>query len=304
MNLLDFFKKEKNAFSKNIKKIIKSRELVFFDDIYRKCLCKYEFDIDELAFFYEKNTCINCGSVLDISVKSSKNCPECKNKIIIKTDVYSKKKIMISQDMIKMYDNYDKEVREILFMEREMNKKNAIYKDYMNKFYYLKQNGNSNARDIMYQFVNYVGSELEQKAYKEYMTASKLSFQDKSLKYFDAILNFKKANQEYKTLYNICMFEKKYNVAICLLTDIVYRDIQILILDIESNLHYKHSSQDILNMINVNLIVDLINKSHYSFDELKKIFIEQRHPFIIPKISNEESWKYVELAMNKFKKNL
>ena len=86
--------------------------------------------------------------------------------------------------------------------------------------------------------------------------------------------------------------------------DIDFLDTSFKILDIESNLHYKHSSQDILNMISVNLIVDLINKSHYSFDEFKKIFIEQRHPFIIPKISNEDSWKYVELAMNKFKKNL
>ena len=246
-----------------------------------------------------KNICINCGCVLDIEIKTSRNCPECKNKIIVRTDMYSKRKIMLTPEMLKTFEKYDKEVREILFMERTINNKISIYDKYMNKFKVLKEDERSSARDIMYQFANYVGNELDRLAYKEYMNATKLPPQDRVLKSSDAILNFRKANQEYVTLYSICMFEEKYNVAISSLTDIIYRDIQIVALDIESNPYYKFTIDDFLYNIRTNQIKELINKSEYTIKEFKQIFLEQRHPFVIPKISNEDSWKYVEIALNK-----
>lgn len=300
MGIFDIFKKNNNRVEKN-KSINKSnkRKLIYFDDVYKRCLYKYNLDIDNLSQSYMKNICINCGCILDIEIKTSRNCPECKNKIIVRTDMYSKRKIMLTQEMLKTFEKYDKEVREILFMERTINNKISIYNKYMNKFKALKEDKRSSARDIMYQFANYVGSELDRLAYKEYMNATKLPPQDRVLKSSDAILNFRKANQEYVTLYSICMFEEKYNVAISSLTDIIYRDIQIVALDIESNPYYKFTIDDFLYNIRTNQIKELIDKSEYTIKEFKQIFLEQRHPFVIPKISNEDSWKYVEIALNK-----
>ncbi len=300
MGIFDIFKKNNNRVEKN-KSINKSnkRKLIYFDDVYKRCLYKYNLDIDNLSQSYMKNICINCGCVLDIEIKTSRNCPECKNKIIVRTDMYSKRKIMLTPEMLKTFEKYDKEVREILFMERTINNKISIYDKYMNKFKVLKEDERSSARDIMYQFANYVGNELDRLAYKEYMNATKLPPQDRVLKSSDAILNFRKANQEYVTLYSICMFEEKYNVAISSLTDIIYRDIQIVALDIESNPYYKFTIDDFLYNIRTNQIKELIDKSEYTIKEFKQIFLEQRHPFVIPKISNEDSWKYVEIALNK-----
>lgn len=302
MGIFDIFRKSNKEIN-HVKKIDNytnnksKKKLIYFENVYKKCLYKYGLNLEELSQFYDSNACINCGCVLSNEIKGTRNCPECKSKIIVKTDMYSKKKILLSQDMLKSYEKYDKEVREILFMERLMNKKISIYNNYMNKFNELKQNEISNARDIMYQFSNYVGTQLDNKAYKEYMYASRLKPQDRVLSSFDAILDFRKANQEYITLYSICMFEEKYNVAISLLTDIIYRDIQITALDIESNPYHKATNEDFKNNIHINQIKELIAKTNYSFEDFKKIFIEQRHPFILPKISNNDSWKFVQIAM-------
>lgn len=296
MSIFDFVKKrsksnrlETNNLSKKTKKTI-----IYFEDVYKRCLDKYDFNINELSQFYENNACINCGCVLDDQIKISKNCPMCKNKIIVKTDMYSKKKIFISREMQKIYDKYDKDIKEILFMERIIKNKIAIYNNYIFKFNELKKNEKFSAKDIMFQFSNYVGNELDNKAYKEYVHAAKLKPQDRILNSFNAILDFKKANQEYMTLYKICIFEKKYNVAISLLADIVYRDIQIMLLDLESNPYHKISNDDVKNYIRIKQIDEILSKYNYNFEDFKKIFIENRHPFILPMVSNSDAWKYIE----------
>ena len=286
---------EKNKFINKPKK----NELIYFEDIYRRCLYKYNLNFEKLEKAYINNVCVNCGCLLDVEIKHSRKCPECKSNIIVRTDMHSKKKIILTKEMLKVFEKYDKETREILFMERLLKNKISIYGKYINKFYSLKQDDKSSARDIMYQFANYVANELDNKAYKEYMYALKLRPQDRVLESSKAIMNFKKANLEHMDLYSICMFKEKYNVAISSLTDIIYRDIQIVVLDIESNPYHKPTLDDFLNDIRVNTIRELIKKSNYTIEDFKQIFLEQRHPFIIPKISNEESWKYIEMALNR-----
>lgn len=305
MRIFDFLKKKKdNIINNNNKKNnfekLKTKKLNYFDDIYMRCLYKYNLNIDELAQYYSNNICISCGCVLDNEIKKTCNCPECKNKIVVKTDAYSKRKVILNQEIVNTYEKYDKEVRDILFMERIMNKKVSIYNKYINKFKLLKANEKFSARDIMYQFVNYVGSELDNKAYKQYMYSLRLAPQDRVLKSFDAIMDFRKANQEYATLYSICIYEEKYNVAISLLTDVIYRDIQIVVLDNESNPYHKPTNEDFINNIRINQIKELINKSSYTLTDIKKIFLEQRHPFILSKTTNEDAWKYVEMAIKRF----
>lgn len=310
MGLFDFFmKKKNNEIEKQIirKKTVnktKQIKLKYFYDVYVRCLSKYNFDIDELAHFYYSNICINCGCVLDSNIKNSGICPECKNKIIIKTDMYSKRKVMLNPEMLRTYNRYDKEIREILYMERLMKKKESLYINYFDLFKKIKGNEYSNSRDIMWQFLNQVAADLDNKAYKKYMYAMKLNQQDRTLESFNAILDFRKANQEYATMYRICMYEEKYNVAISSLTDIIYRDIQIVILDAQSNPYYKTKVDDFINAVLIRIpdVYDLINKSDYSLNDFKETFLKQRHPFILPKISNEKSWEYVEKAIKKYGK--
>lgn len=308
MGIFDFLKKKsdnKTNTKINRKKAVnkpKQAELKYFRDVYIRCLYKYDFSIDELARFYSSNICINCGCLLNLNVINSRNCPECNNKIIIKTDMYSKRKLMLNQEMLRTFNKYDKEIRDILYMERLMKKKESLYINYLDLFKKIKENTQSSPRDIMWQFLNQVAANLDNKAYKKYMYAMKLNQQDRTLESFDAILNFKKANQEYATMHKICMYEEKYNVAISSLADIIYRDIQIAILDVESNPYHKTKVDDFVNaaIIRVPDINDLINKSDYSLNDFKNVFLNQRHPFILPKISNDVAWKYVEMAIKKY----
>ena len=42
------------------------------------------------------------------------------------------------------------------------------------------------------------------------------------------------------------------------------------------------------------IILKFLKESGYTLDDFKSNFLQNRHPFIIEQISNEESWPYVE----------
>lgn len=124
---------------------------------------------------------------------------------------------------------------------------------------------------------------------------------DMILKSFSIVDLFKRANNEYAILFNICMFKKKYNVAIYSLADIIYRDIQIESLYSELNTVHTPKKDDYVYAIVTRMkgLKDLIHESNYSLNDFKEIFIKQGHPFILSRISNELSWKYVEATIKK-----
>jgi len=42
------------------------------------------------------------------------------------------------------------------------------------------------------------------------------------------------------------------------------------------------------------MILKFLKESGYTLDDFKNNFLQNRHPFILEQISNEESWTYVE----------
>lgn len=297
--LMDKIKETKEQ--PKIKKENNSKKLIYFNEEYERIKSTISFNLEEANQLFVKKVCCNCGCVLEKEIKGTKNCPGCKEKIYVRTDMISKRKLEIGEKDIKNFQKYDVEVRKILFMERIMKNKEYIYKNYMDLFYSLKQK-NLNASDIMWQFSNKIGSELDNIGYKNFMNASKLKPTDRVLKNDDAIGILEQANLEYVTLYEIANYEKKNEIAFNLLTDIAYRDIQIVVLDKEGNQLREFKVEDYINKVHSALIMEFLEKNNYTINQFKNKFLENKHPFILPRLSNEETWEYIEKALKRQQK--
>lgn len=304
MSLFNFIKKQLISSSNRkevkeqpkIKKVSNKKKLLYFNEEYENLKMSTPINLEEASKLFLNKVCCNCGCILEKEIKGTTKCPECKEKVYVRTDMISKKKLVIGEKDIEKFNKYDKLVREILFMERLMKNKEYIYRNYMDLFYSLKQKSSS-VRDTMWQFSNKVGYEMDNMGYKQFMKASKLKPTDRVLENDNAIRNLELANLQYVTLYEIANYEKKNEIAFNLLTDIAYRDIQIVVLDKEGDQFREFEMEDYINKVHSALIMEFLEKNNYTIDEFKNKFLKNKHPFILPRLSNEETWKYIEKAL-------
>lgn len=303
MGLFDFFKaKIESVTSSNFQRVNskqinnKPRKLKYFDQEYNNLVNNSAFNLKEAVECLNNNACISCGSILDSQIKGNRKCPSCQKKIYVRSDVYSKQKVELCDGTIKDFEKYDKKVREILFCERIMKNKEYIYQNYMQDFLTIKSR-NINVRDIMWQFANKIGSDLDNDGYKIFMKASLMNKHDRVLENFNAIRCLDSATQEYVTMYEIANYENKKEIALNLLAHIAYRDIQIVALDEEGDAFRTFTEEEYLSKVHSAIIIEFLEKNKYDIEYFKQVFIEIRHPFILPRLSNEDTWEYIEKSL-------
>lgn len=292
-------KKQPKKENNNFINITKNTKLDFFADEMNNYISKYDTFMQNYNY-YENNICPYCGCVLESKVNTTKKCIECKEKIIIRTNMYNRKRLLLKQDEVDNFEKYNAGVSEILFYERMMKNHQYIYKDYMSKFNALKNKGLS-ARDIMYSFSNQVGCELDNRAYKDYMRGMKKNYQDRVLECFDAIMLFRNATQEYVNLFNICEYKKKTDIALSSLTNIANRDVQIVQLGVKAECG-RYTEQDFISAIHSGMIMEFLDKNNLSISDFKNDFFKYNHPFVLPLLENDDVWYYIEKALINQKK--
>ena len=251
--------------------------------------------------YYINNCCPNCGCFLEQKIMSSKKCPECKKKIILRTNRLTSKKLILSENRAKEYDDHDKKRSEILYFEKIISGRQYVYSDYMNKFYELKSKA-SDPRNVVYPFVNYVGSQLDSIAYKKYMKIINLPESDMALESFEVIRQFQLATLQYFLLAEIADYKGKKEIALDSYATAAYRGVQISILDSIANPYHKMEIIDVMGNVFPGMILKFLKESGYSLEDFKSNFLEKRHPFILEQLSNEESWNYVNETIELYKK--
>ena len=266
-------------------------KLKYFKDDMKKWLEEDNDMFKEEYDYYNNNCCPNCGCVLDNKILSSKTCSGCKQKILLRTNKINSRKLLLSMNRKEEYDKHDKKRSEILYFEKIMIGWERIYNNYINKFYELKSTGQE-TRDIVYQFINYVGSRLDSKAYKQYMKVINTP-KEMILESSEVIREFALANMQYFLLADIAFYKGHSDIALDTYATAAYRGVQISILDNILNPYYEVKTIDIMGKVNSGAILKFLKKSGYSLDDFKKSFLENRHPFILEQLPNEESWNYV-----------
>ena len=207
---------------------------------------------------------------------------------------------MLSEKRSIEYDKHDKKRSEIIYFENIISKRQYVYSNYMNKFYELKSEA-PDPRNVVYPFVNYVGSQIDNIAYKKYMKIINLPESDMALESFEVIRQFNLANMQYFLLAEIADYKGHKDIALDTYATAAYRGVQISILDSIANPYHEIKTIDIMGNVFPGMILKFLKENGYTIDDFKKSFLQNRHPFILEQISNEESWNYVEDTIKLYK---
>lgn len=271
--------------------ITKNKKLEYFEEEMQNCLSKFPmFDRNYKA--YNSNICINCGSILTSKIKNTRNCPECKSKIILRTNIYNKQRLLLSENDLMIFEKFDKEMKQILFMERLMKNLMLSFSNYKNEFYQYK-NRNLSARDIMYSYSNNIAMKEDNNAYKSYCRIINKNASDRALEAFNIFQQFRGAIMCYTKMFTICNYTGKNDIAMNLLADIVYREVQIVKIENLLNEFHKETLQDYILNISSGTVLKFLKEHNYTINDFKKVFIENKHPFIIPQFDNTKSWYFI-----------
>ena len=289
--MFDFFKNKSKESKTQVKAITRKSSLdkIQYFKNYMDDWLQEDYNIfNEEYSFFENNCCPNCGCVLEIKIETSKKCPKCKEKIILRTNKLTSKKLLLSEKKATEYDKHDKKRSEIIYFENIIFKRQYVYSSYMDKFDELKSK-TQDPRNVVYPFVNYVGSQIDNIAYKKYMKIINLSEGDMALESFEVIRQFNLANMQYFLLAEIADYKGHKDVALDTYATAAYRGVQISILDSIANPYHEVKTVDIMGNIFPGIILKFLKESGYTLDDFKSSFLQNRHPFILEQISNEES---------------
>lgn len=286
---------------KSIKKRTSLEKLKYFENYMENWLQDDFTNFLEEYNCYSNNCCPICGFYLNCDIKSSKRCPGCNGKIILRTNKLNSKKFLLSEKRANDYDKHDKIRSEIIYFDNLIFQGEDVYKNYMSKFYELKSAA-QNPRDVVYPFVNYVGCQLDNIAFRKYMEIINLPEQDMVLESFEVIRQFNLANMQFFRLARIADYKGRRDVALDSYATAVYRGIQIFILDNIVNPFYKFKTIDIVGNIFPGEVIKFLERNNYTYEDFKINFINNKHPFILQQLSNKESWNYVNDAFKLYRK--
>ena len=279
----------------NIEKIKSSpKEYKYFKEEFDKWLNNNMDEFREEYEYYKLNCCPNCGAVLEKKVNTTKNCPLCHKKITIRTNYLNKERLLLSSERLLKYEKSNKKREEILFMENQMNDLSLGFSEYFYKFYNSKkEKPYLSARDYVFTFENWLMNEIDVKNYKLYNIYKNYNYQERVLKCFDVIREFEKGTNVFRKMVNFVEYEKKDNVLIGMILSLIYRDIDIAYLPISygeyesiSDCHNFYYSAS----IDINKLIDYMDRINLNFIELRDLFFSQAHSFIFGVLSKEEAW--------------
>ena len=212
---------------------------------------------------------------------------------MLRTNKLTSKKLLLSEQRKYEYDKHDKKRSEIIYFENIISKRQYVYGDYMNEFYKLKSKA-PDPRNVVYPFVNYVGSQIDNIAYKKYMRIINLPEGDMAVESFEVIRQFNLANMQYFLLAEIADYKGHKDIALDTYATAAYRGVQISMLESIANPYHEIKTIDIMGNVFPGMILKFLRESGYTLGDFKNNFLNNRHPFILEQISNEESWTYVE----------
>ena len=306
MGIIDFFKSLTNKKNNNIinndnnrnnivKKNttqVKMKEIKYFKEKLYLILNKYDQFINESEIYYKNNACPYCGCILDSKINKTKICPECKNKIIFKTNMYNRNKMIFKTNQLDVFMNYDDEIRTLKHYDKLVDSIMISDRDYISEFERIKNiPNNTDYNSIIWAFCNYCANHFEVEALRIYNKNAK----EGVLEIGNAM---NRANINWGHMCDIAFSENKVDIGFDLLTTIAYKEMIKNYLteelfgttfDLEKHLTMVfHSSYRIIPyLIMYNL----------KLKDFKEMFLNKNYSFLIFDKPKELMWKYIEIAL-------
>lgn len=301
----------KNKINKNSELKSDVKKYTFFDKELSSLIKKSEYEFYDNYILFLNNCCPSCACVMDNQITRTIFCPNCKEKIIVRTNKLNRKKLLLNEKQIRQYDIFEKRIKEIHFCEKYISAINSMYPDYMDKFYSLKlENPKLSVRDYAFLFENWLYVKLDCEAYREYTEGLKLNFKDKVLKCDRAIWKLKGSNNIFRYMIELTKFEGKDDATLEMIFNLLYRNVNIAYLPYY---HYENrpynEAQFYADIYDVSMtfLYKYIEKHNLDIEKLKSAFMNSSVSFVMDIIDKEKAWilivdayyKYLELLKDK-----
>lgn len=269
-------------------RVEKVKRLNLFDEELDRLVRKYEDFLNDAESYYSNNVCPYCGIQLEKKIVRATKCPECKNKIFKRTNMYNRNCLLLKDKDVLKFNKFDEEAREIKRQDRTYEyimMYDNIYIDYFNK---LKPKGDLSVRDILYSFCNYCASQYEIEALNIYQNA----------KDWNDAYSFKRAVEialiNWHVLYRICIENNKDEIAFDLLLMMSYKDMVSIIIHYELLDFIQGLNSTCLGFRYSDEIIKYLEENNLKLKDFKEIFLNNNYSFLIFDKPKELVWKYIE----------
>lgn len=279
--------------NRNVKLKRSAAKRIFFDREMKQWLAENDEKYYSNYLYFDNNCCPNCGVVMDVLIKNSKTCPQCKKKIVMRTNKENSKKLLLTEDEAKKYDKFDEKRKDILFYERQINALNNMYPNYMYYFWNLKkEKTDMSARDYAWSFENWLFNKTDVDTVKEYQKHLKYKFQDRIIECDRDVMALIYSSNVYRYMIDIALYKKQYDVAEEMMLSLIYRSVTL------AHLSYYHWEDRPVSEIQfysdasfgMNYVKEYLERNKMNFEDLKEKFMQRAHPFLMNIVTKEDAW--------------
>lgn len=292
--------KENNKLSKNIKRpLLENSSKVntinnkkkYLNEEYLKIYHDIEFDFEKEAQYYNNHCCPNCGIVFDKEIKTTRDCPECKKKIIKRNNYLTKQNYLMTENKFKLFEKYEKKLQDLNFYDEIL--KHVSY-NCSNVKEKILEKSNRNIRDLVWEICNDLSLEYSVKGTKIINQCKAKSLQDKVFDISEAKRLFGISNIYTLNMAKIAEHEDKIDISIDILCNYLHNEVSIYMLEFTFCDLYEFKEQRLIQSLNTRYLKEFLQNHFISINQFEKYYKSCNRNFVIPIIDKNKAWNYIE----------
>lgn len=287
MSIFNFFNKKSNvklpAKKSNEKKFnYDTCTENYFDERIQSLCNKYNEILSNGEKCFNNNCCPNCGCVIDVEINSKLKCKSCNEILIVKTNPFDKNKLTLRMSDEASFEKFKTRYQSTKNANNMTNEFFQFFPEYKNTFYKIKETSpNHSASDIIYNCLNFAEIDQTEKISFVVNNIKKSNGNDDNLiEQLSKIVS----NCDYieNMMIRILFYDKKYDEILAYLPIFTYKTI--------TNQMFYYNLRNINDEEMVisfgyhmeNHMIELVNKSDYKIEDIKKSYFEQPIEKLVP----------------------
>lgn len=298
--------KENNRLSKNIKKSLPentcktntiNNKKRYLDEEYLRIYHDIEFDFEKETQYYNNHCCPYCGIVFEKEIKTTKNCPYCKKKIIKRNNYLTKQNYLMTQDKFKSFEKYEKELQELNFYE-EILKHISYNCSNLKEKILEKSSRNLNIRDLVWGLCNDLEIEYSIKGVNLINQCKNKPLQSKVFDLSEAKRLFDISNIYTLNMAKIAEHEDKLDISIDILCNYLHNQINIYMLEFTFCDLYEFKEERLIQSLNTRHLKEYLQNHSISIIRFEKYYKGCNRNFVIPIVDKTTAWKIIKTALS------
>lgn len=262
-----------------------------FYETYKAMLVNY----NENLKYFNYNCCPNCGAVLSKPIKETRNCTECKKKIVKRTHYITKQQFLLTNEEAEEFDILKKHITYLRFYEEKLkylNMYESDLKDIINAF--RKMPTSNNVKNLFWNICTSLSSECNSTITTLVPKLSYLKMND--YEFYKKLFSALSLDIVCQLLIIEAMeFENKINLVHSLVPQYIYCEITYMFIRV------KYSNvldiEDCKKRIDLRYLEKYFKKYNVSLNEFYNYFMNFAYGYSYNVISKDEAFKILKQAL-------